>query len=159
MGVLLIVILITLLQRRLQGGDESLGGRQQPHHRGLLGSVAPAQQRPVGDCRSAAKARHGWVEHQMRAQVGRLAVVGPFASFLPFLAIVLNAALSFHTWWPQHWRVAQPGHVCIGVAESLQKGDQIRRCSGGLSQRTGAVPTKPPPAWPRNPPYLPFSRP
>jgi ATP-binding cassette subfamily B protein/subfamily B ATP-binding cassette protein MsbA len=40
------------------------------------------------------RAGMGELEHQMRAQVRRLALVVPFASFLPILAITLIAALS-----------------------------------------------------------------
>ena len=102
LGVLLIVVQLTLLQRRLLpriragsiGVTEALvaiNTRMTEDFQGLRllhssGQLEMADQK--------LRSGMGELEHQLRVQTRRLAVVGPFASFLPILAVVLIAALS-----------------------------------------------------------------
>jgi ATP-binding cassette subfamily B protein/subfamily B ATP-binding cassette protein MsbA len=101
-GVLLIVVLLTLLQRRLlprirAGSKEvtdalvAISSRITEDFQGLR-LLHSSGQLEMADRRL--RAGMSELEHQMRAQARRLAVVGPFSSFLPILAIVLIAALS-----------------------------------------------------------------
>lgn len=102
LAVLMIGGLITLLQKRLlpriRAGSkavmqvqvaitsritEDFQGLRLLHSTGLLDQADERVRRRMGE-----------LEHQLRAQGRRLAVVEPFSSFLPILAIALIAALS-----------------------------------------------------------------
>ena len=101
-GVMLIVVLLTMLQRRLlpriRAGSKvvtdalvAVSSRITEDFQGLR-LLHSSGQLEMADRRL--RAGMGELEHQMRAQVRRLALVVPFASFLPILAITLIAALS-----------------------------------------------------------------
>jgi ATP-binding cassette subfamily B protein/subfamily B ATP-binding cassette protein MsbA len=102
LGVLLIAVLLTLLQKRLvpriRAGSKgvtnalvAVSSRITEDFQGLR-LLHSSGQLEMADRRLLAYM--GEFERQMRAQAKRMAVVGPFASFLPILAIVLIAALS-----------------------------------------------------------------
>jgi ATP-binding cassette subfamily B protein/subfamily B ATP-binding cassette protein MsbA len=102
LGVLLIAVLLTLLQKRLlpriRSGSKgvtnalvSVSSRITEDFQGLR-LLHSSGQLEMADRRLLAYM--GEFERQLRAQARRMAVVGPFASFLPILAIVLIASLS-----------------------------------------------------------------
>jgi ATP-binding cassette, subfamily B, bacterial MsbA len=102
LAVLLMAVLITLVQKRLlpriRAGSRAVTDAQVQISSRItedfqaLRLLHSSGQLDASDQRL--RESMGELERQMRGQVRRLAVVGPFSSFLPILAIALIAALS-----------------------------------------------------------------